>query len=43
MCEFCQQHGEGRKWGCGICRAHCNKNAIKLQDRGNLALTANLW
>ncbi len=29
--------------GCGICRAHCTKDAIRLQDRHNLALTANLW
>lgn len=30
-------------YGCGVCRAHCTKNAISLQDRRNLAMTANLW
>ncbi len=30
-------------YGCGICRAHCTRNAIRLQDRQNLAVTANLW
>jgi ferredoxin len=30
-------------YGCGVCRAHCTKDAIRLQDRRNLAATANLW
>lgn len=30
-------------YGCGVCHAHCTNNAIRLQDRRNLAVTANLW
>jgi NAD-dependent dihydropyrimidine dehydrogenase PreA subunit len=30
-------------YGCGVCRANCTKNAIKLNDRSKVPVAANLW
>jgi Pyruvate/2-oxoacid:ferredoxin oxidoreductase delta subunit len=30
-------------YGCGVCRASCTKEAIKLKDRTSVAAVANLW
>lgn len=32
-----------RCYGCGICRASCTKDAIKLNDRAAIPVAANLW
>ena len=32
-----------RCYGCGICRASCTKDAIRLQDRTSVPVAANLW
>lgn len=32
-----------RCYGCGICRASCTKDAIKLNDRASVPVAANLW
>jgi heterodisulfide reductase subunit A-like polyferredoxin len=32
-----------RCYGCGICRASCTKDAIKLRDRSSVPAVANLW
>ncbi|UCF77756.1 MAG: 4Fe-4S binding protein [Candidatus Eiseniibacteriota bacterium] len=34
-----------RRWcyGCGICRSVCKKDAIKLEERREVPVTANLW
>jgi len=34
---------ERRCYGCGICRSMCDKNAIRLNDRTQVAVAANLW
>lgn len=30
-------------YGCGVCRVHCNKNAIELKDRSSVPAAVNLW
>jgi ferredoxin len=30
-------------YGCGVCRASCTKNAIKLNDRSAVPAVANIW
>lgn len=32
-----------RCYGCGICRASCTKDAIKLRDRASIPVAANIW
>jgi ferredoxin len=32
-----------RCYGCGICRAACEKDAIRLKDRAKVSVAANLW
>jgi ferredoxin len=32
-----------RCYGCGICRASCTKNAIKLHQRSSVPAAANIW
>src|SRR4030042_4915965 len=33
----------GKCYGCGVCRASCTKDAIKLNDRSAVPAVANLW
>ncbi|MBC7962210.1 MAG: 4Fe-4S binding protein [Steroidobacteraceae bacterium] len=30
-------------YGCGICRAVCKSNAIRLEERAKSPVAANLW
>ena len=32
-----------RCYGCGVCRAVCEKDAIHLQDRVQVPVAANMW
>ena len=32
-----------RCYGCGICRASCTKDAIKIHDRSSVPVAANIW